>query len=125
MMKKIIALFMTLSICLLLLPSMAIADNHWLNYEKEAEVVGHKVCDSGKTNATVYKHKDYSMYVALTASNESYLYLSTDGGEKYFVKSGDKTVEVSHETWDSALKSASPNWYAIGHGGNDDCRVAN
>src|SRR3989338_10612636 len=116
MMKKIIALFMTLSICLLLLPSMAIADNHWLNYEKEAKVAGRKVCDNGETNATVYEHEKYLLYVAVTASGGTYLYLLTVKGGKYFVKFGDKAVEVSHETWDSALKLASPNWYAIGRG---------
>ena len=135
MMKKIIALFMTLSICLLLLPafalasadkpSMAITDNHWLNYEKEAKVAGRKVCDNGETNATVYEHEKYLLYVAVTASGGTYLYLLTVKGGKYFVKFGDKAVEVSHETWDSALKLASPNWYAIGRGENDDCRVVN
>src|SRR3989338_10779444 len=97
MMKKIIALFMTLSICLLLLPSMAIADNHWLNYEKEAKVAGRKVCDNGETNATVYEHEKYLLYVAVTASGETYLIIDTFKGLKFFMKTGDKTVEMAHK----------------------------
>ena len=130
-MKKIIALFMTLSICLLLLPafalasadkpSMAITDNHWLNYEKEAKVAGRKVCDNGETNATVYEHEKYLLYVAVTASGETYLIIDTVKGLKFFMKTGDKTVEMAHKAWDSMLKAASPNWYAYLHNKNTDC----
>lgn len=120
-MKKVLAL----SIALLMLPALAIAGGDLLNYEKEAKVVGRGVCDNDKTKVTLYDHTDYELNIAATASGETYLYFYTDKGEKFFMKSGNKTVEMPHEAWDSSLKSASPGWYAVVHGGQNDCRKIN
>lgn len=120
-MKKVLVL----STCLLFLPVIAIAGNDWLNYEKEAQIVGRGVCDNDKTKVTLYDHMDYELMVAATASGETYLYFYTNEGEKFFMKSGDKTVEMPHEAWDQSLKSASPNWYAYMHGGQHGCRKTN
>lgn len=114
-MRKIFAL----SIGLLLLPALVFADTNLLNYEKEARVVFHAVCDNGKTTATLYEHESYDLDVIVTASGKTYLYFYDNN--KYYVGSGSEAVEMEYETWDAELKLASPGYHALLHYGNHDC----
>ena len=119
-----------LSVLLATSACATIAENNWLNYEKEAKITDRGVCDNGNTKKISYRYGNYQLSVTIMVSGETFfnlLYRDLFGNwnEKFFMKSGDKIIEIPYKTWDLGLKSASPNSYAAMHGGEHDCRSAN
>lgn len=90
------------------------------DYEREARLIYHGLCDGGSINyKTYWKKGGYVLEVATSESRDAFYmlkrYVGGDIGwhERYFVTTGDSTVltETEHDEWDERVKHVSVNYF--------------
>ena len=100
------------------------------DYENEARIVYHGLCDRGSINYTTYwKKGGYVLEVAVSEGKGIFYMLKRYVGgnegwhQRYFVRTQDSTnlIELGHEEWDEKVKQASVNYFNKLHDTETTC----